>query len=58
MESLRSILLFYMNAFDLAAGKLKFRKITQKTAAALLIKSIEYLNFRHFRQFRHLHQKN
>ena len=45
-------LIFYMNALDLAAGKLYIRKVTKKELTdAFLIKSIEYLNFGHFSHF-------
>jgi len=50
--SLCSILPFYLNALELAAGKLNFRKVTKKELTdALLLKSTDYLNFSHFSHF-------
>jgi hypothetical protein len=41
-----------MSAQDLAASNLYIRKVAKKERAnALLIKSIEYLNFSHFSHF-------
>jgi len=41
-----------MHALDFAASTLDIRKVTKKEPAnALLIKSIEYLNFSHFSHF-------
>ena len=42
-----------MNALELVADKLNFRKNTKKEPGdALLIKSVEYLNFSHFSHFK------
>jgi hypothetical protein len=48
MMSLCSFFLYLTVEFDLAASIFNTLKIEKETANALLIKSIEYLNFSHF----------